>query len=101
MSSIIDLGSKYGTYLGERAVKSSQNQSNSVESERLSKEENKLLKCGEPVRFGLLTSLFRLESSRLVICSSGLSTSDSALVKTTIGSLSGKKPDSENLCLKY
>ena len=35
MSSIIDLGSKYGTYLGEKAVKSSQNQSNSVESERL------------------------------------------------------------------
>ena len=64
------------------------------------KEEDKLLKCGEPVRFGLLTSLFRLESSRLVICSSGLSTSDSALVKTTIGSLSGKKPDFENLCLK-
>jgi pSer/pThr/pTyr-binding forkhead associated (FHA) protein len=34
---IKDLGSKYGTYLGEKAVKSSQNQSNSVESERLSK----------------------------------------------------------------
>ena len=62
----------------------------------VSKEEDKLLKCGEPVRFGLLTSLFRLESSRLVICSSGLSSSDSALVKTTIESLSGKKPDEKN-----
>ena len=65
------------------------------------KEEDRLLKCGEPVRFGLLTSLFRLKSSRLVICSSGLSTSDSALVKTTIESLSGKKPDSETIFLVF
>ena len=85
---IKDLGSKYGTYVGEKSVKSSQNQS-SQSSYSLSEKEEKLLKCGQPVRFGLLGSLFRLETSRLVICTSGLSTPDMSFIKKTIEKLKG------------
>ena len=55
----------------------------------LSDQEEKLLKCGDLVRFGLLSSIFRLETSRLVICTSGLATSDMASIKKTIGKLGG------------
>ena len=56
---IKDLGSKYGTYLGEKAVKSSQSGSQRRTDSSLDINEEKLLRCGQIVRFGLLQSVFR------------------------------------------
>jgi len=86
---IKDLGSKYGTYLGEKAVKSSQSGSQRRTDSSLDINEEKLLRCGQIVRFGLLQSVFRLQTSRLVICTSGLSSPDMSVVKKTIEKLNG------------
>ena len=81
---------------------------NYSQEDRLSKDTKKELKIGEKVRFGLTNSLFILEKSKLIICTSGLSASENNLVKSAVEKLSqehvnfvGKwTPDVTHLVLK-
>lgn len=78
---IKDLGSKFGSYVGEKAITSSQNNS---QVDRLKKNEETQIKTNDKVRFGLLSSLFKLEEHKLVICTSSLPTIDLNSVKSTL-----------------
>ena len=82
--SIKDLGSKYGTYVGERAVVSSENHSQEL---RLVKDQTKILRSGERVKFGLQSSLFILKKKKLVICTPSLTYNENSIVKTSITKL--------------
>ena len=82
--SIKDVGSKYGTYVGERAVVSSENHSQEL---RLDKDQTKILKNGERVKFGLQSSLFKLKKKKLVICTSCLTHNENTIVKNSITKL--------------
>ena len=83
-----DLGSKFGTYVGERAVVSSQNSS---QEDRLNKNQACQLTIADRVRFGLLSSLFKLDRLQLVICTSSLSTDEAEKVKDYVSQLPGAK----------
>lgn len=82
---IKDTGSKYGVYVGERAVlSSSQNQN---QSDRLKPNEEKEIRPGEKVRFGLLSSLFQLQEVPLVITTSTLPSAQRNKVKECMDKL--------------
>ena len=57
-ATIKDLGSKYGTYVGEEAIKSSNQKS---QEDCLTPGENGILLPGQPVRFGLCKFRFKWE----------------------------------------
>ena len=79
-----DLGSRYGTYVGEKAIVSSQNNS---QEDRLDKGQESQVFQGQRVRFGLLSSLFKLQKSDFNICTSSLTNAESETVKTLVGQL--------------
>ena len=83
-----DLGSKFGTYVGERAVVSSQNNS---QEDRLNKGQECQLTVSNRVRFGLLSSLFKLEKLRLVFCTSSLPVEEAEKVKQLVSQLPGAR----------
>ena len=82
--SIKDLGSKYGTYVGESAIVSSEAHSQEL---RLVKDQIQTLRTGERVKFGLQSSLFKLKKKKLVICTSSLTYNENSIVKTSITKL--------------
>ena len=83
-----DLGSKFGTYVGERAIVSSQNNS---QEDRLIKGQECQLTVSNRVRFGLLSSLFKLEKLRLVFCTSSLTVGEAENVKQLVSQLPGAR----------
>ena len=78
------MGSTYGTYIGEKAIVTSQNNS---QEDRLNAGEEQKMFAEQHVRFGLLSSKFKLEKKELKICASSLTGKDLAEVKKLISSL--------------
>ena len=79
-----DVGSRYGIYIGERAIVTSQNNS---EEDRLNVGEEQKMFANQHVRFGLLKSKFKLKKKKLNICVSSLVGKDLADVKKLVSSL--------------
>lgn len=79
-----DVGSKYGTYVGEKAFVTSQNNS---QEDRLNEGEEQKMFASQCVRFGLLSTAFKLERLELNICTSSLSSDDLVNAKKYITGL--------------
>ena len=76
-----DPKSKFGTYVGEAAIASSNGQS---QEDRLGADEQRLLKPGERVRFGLLSSIFKLKEVNHIVSTSCVPKDQVDLVKNVI-----------------
>ncbi len=77
--SVRDEGSSYGTYVGERAIETSGAGS---QEDRTTSGRPIPLQDGVRIRFGLLSSLFRLREHRVVLTTSGMTRADrSAMAK--------------------
>lgn len=75
-----DTGSSYGIYVGQAAIESSGNCS---QADRVPKGQEASVGVGERVRFGLQSTLFKLEKHAMVLCMSSLANVDKMAVRRT------------------